>query len=169
MWLNMGNPYISRILSLLALAILVSQPFFSLMTINNTGVRVPMVWTYLFCTIVFIAIKWVRDKNVFNKFNIHKSRMGHLRWNFILNQEHSSLDMAVFLIWLFFFVFGFFYNGNNSGIILGSILLFITYYQYMKDGSFGSMWCWSVNGIMIILAAYLLIVLPFWEKNKMLI
>ena len=66
------------------------------------------------------------------------TKKGHLYWDFLLYTNYS--ENIYFLIWL------------------------LISYNYYKDGSVGSMWCWIVNSIMIYYAAYLLIYLPFLLK-----
>ena len=64
----------------------------------------------------------------------------------------------------FFFLFSFSYEKQWFGVIFGLVTLFITVINYKNDNTVGSMWCWSVNSMMIYYAIYLLIYLPFLEK-----
>ena len=89
-----------------------------------------------------------------------------VKWNF-LTYSNSTYEPFYFVIWLFFFLFSLFYNKNYQGFIFGFLTLLIILYNYLKDGSFGSMWCWVVNLIMLYYAMYLLIYLPFMEKLKL--
>ena len=61
-------------------------------------------------------------------------------------------------------LFSFVYEKKWFGLSFGLITLSITVFNYTKDHTMGSMWCWSVNSIMIYYAGYLLIYLPFLEK-----
>jgi len=94
--------------------------------------------------------------------NIHTivSEKGHLRWKFF------ELTPQILVIWLFFLLFSLIYEKNMIGFYFGFILICISYYNYNNDHTMGSMWCWMVNSIMIYYAVYLLILLPFFEKNK---
>jgi len=87
------------------------------------------------------------------------SNKGHLVWWFL------DSNLLLLAIWLFFLLFSFIYNQNFYEIIFGIGLLFISVYNYYKDKTIGSMWCWAVNSIMIYYASYLLFYLPFCEKE----
>jgi hypothetical protein len=45
------------------------------------------------------------------------------------------------------------------------VLLILSYYLYKKDDTVNSIWCWSVNTLMLIFAFQLLILLPFKEHG----
>jgi len=87
------------------------------------------------------------------------SNKGHLEWSFF------DTNIILFMGWLFFFLFSFYYTRSIRTIIFGIVLLVISGYNYYKDKSIGSMWCWVVNSIMIYYASYLLFYLPFCEKE----
>jgi hypothetical protein len=87
------------------------------------------------------------------------SNKGHLVWLFF------DTNMLLFFGWLFFFLFSFFYTRSVPTLIFGIVLFFISYYNYYKDNTIGSMWCWVVNSSMIFYAFYLLFYLPFCEKK----
>jgi hypothetical protein len=87
------------------------------------------------------------------------SNRGHLEWLFF------DTNMLLFMGWLFFFLFSFIYTQNFYGFLFGIVLFLISYYNYYKDRTIGSMWCWVVNSSMIYFAFYLLMYLPFCEKE----
>ena len=62
-------------------------------------------------------------------------------------------------------LFSFVYEKKWFGFMFALITLFISFLNYRKDNTMWSMWCWSVNSMMIYYAIYLLIYLPFLEKN----
>ena len=66
----------------------------------------------------------------------------------------------------FYLLFSFIYTQSFYGFLFGVVLLCISCYNYYNDQSIGSMWCWGVNSVMIFYAFYLLLYLPFCEKNN---
>jgi len=101
------------------------------------------------------------------KFSVIKiysdvSSLGHLHWN-NLTGEKNVTDNIYFFIWILFFLFPLFYEYYYYGFLFGFLTLIIILYNYFKDNTFGSMWCWVVNTVMLYYAAYLLFYLPFYK------
>jgi hypothetical protein len=67
------------------------------------------------------------------------------------------------MVWFTFFLFPLFYEGNNFGFLFGLLTFITIMYNYYKDETAGSMWCWIVNSIMVYYAGYLLFYLPFFK------
>ena len=99
-------------------------------------------------------IPYFTYKFITNNIKSQISNKGHLQWLFF------DTNLLLFSGWLFFFLFSFFYTRSIRAIIFGIILFFICCYNYYKDKTIGSMWCWIVNSVMIYYASYLLLYLP---------
>ena len=156
-WKNINNPLYNRIFSLSAFIVLFFQPIASIMLVKSLQLKQNMIIFYL-----ILALPYLFYKIVYTHINSTVTHLGHLQWNF-------NVNLIIWFIWLFFLFFSFFYNGYyfNSIIgIIGLILLIIVTYNYYYDNSLGSMWCWVINSIMIYYAGYLLLYLPFCEKNR---
>ena len=100
---------------------------------------------------------------MFSNNYIHSSvsNYGHLKWNII------TITPIVRCIWIFFFLFPFIYEKQClTKCIFAIITLVICFINYKNDNTISSMWCWSVNSIFIYYAFYLLIYLPFLEKQS---
>ena len=90
------------------------------------------------------------------------SPLKHLNWNLGIFDDFV-LNKITLLAWFAFFLFPLFYEGNNFGFLFGLLTLITITYNYYKDKSVGSMWCWIVNSIMVYYAGYLLFYLPFFK------
>jgi hypothetical protein len=152
-WRNLHHTYYNHVFSIAAILLVALQPVASLMIISNKSLRDCLLFFYLLLAIPFTMYQ-------FSTKYIHSiiSKSGHLNWIF-------SNSLFIWGIWFFFFMFGLFYDRQWIGIIFGAILLLISYVNYIKEHTVSSMWCWSVNSIMIYYAFYLLFYLPFLEKN----
>ena len=173
-WRNLNNKY-NNVFSIIASLVLISQPIVSLMILTNLPLRNLLLSIYLLLSIPYSIYK-------FSTKHIHAtvSKSGHLKWDFlnddfdvsvylnpIRNQEAHLKLPIVQTIWIFFFLFSFLYEKIWFGIGFGLVTLFIAYANYLNDNSVPSMWCWSVNSIMILFAIYLLILMPFFEKMQL--
>lgn len=149
-WRNVDNTFYNRVFSTLAATLLLVQPAVSLMTLPKLDLRNKLLAAYLMLFLPYFTYKLIT-----NKMKSQKSSKGHLVWLFF------DTNMALYFAWLAFFLFPFVYTRNFSGLAFALSLFFIAAYNYYNDLTIGSMWCWAVNAIMIYLAVYLLMVLPF--------
>ena len=158
LWRNLNNKDINRKLSIAGALLLMVQPIASLLMLKDDFTRKAMLTTYTIPAFAYFIYKVKTQPN----FNTTVTPMGHLRWNW-LNQDKNKL---LGLIWFFFLYFSIFVEKQyyTAGIITLALLA-VSYYSYNKEGSYGSLWCWSINSLMIYYAIKLLIVLPYKEHG----
>ena len=154
-WRNINNRYYNNIFSILATILLIIIPITSIMIISDITLRNQLLLFYLVLVIPFSIY-------IYSNNYIHSSisNSGHLKWDFF------KFTPIIWLFWLFFFLFSFIYKRNYKSLIFTLIMLFISFVNYNNDNTIGSMWCWSVNSIFIYYAFYLLIYLPYLEKQS---
>jgi|LauGreSuBDMM15SN_2_FD.fasta_scaffold10341_3 hypothetical protein len=154
-WRNINNKFYNNFFSILGLLLLFIQPIASIMILQNIELRNLLLASYLLVATPYSIYE-------FSTKHIHTlvSKDGHLKW--ALFQNHSIL----WVVWLFFFLFSFVYRKYWGGLLFVFITLLISSLNYKNDKTIGSMWCWSVNSLMIYYAIYLLIYLPFLEKQN---
>ena len=157
-WKNINNSYYNSLYTKMAGALLLIQPIVTLMLLNNRDLKNTLIFIYCFIAIPFAIYRFAK-KRMYSTV----SPLGHLSWHMFTTKN----EYYIFYCWLFFFLFSFFYNKSYYAFLFGIITLMIITYNYNKDQSVGSMWCWVVNSVMIYYAFYLLIYLPFLEKNKL--
>lgn len=153
-WRNINNTFYNIVFSTMAAILIFIQPIITLMLLPNISLRNNLLLAYLIFFIPYFTYKFIT-----NNMKSQISNKGHLEWLFF------DTNMLLFSVWLFFFLFSFFYTRSIGGLIFGIILFCISSYNYYKDKTIGSMWCWIVNSIMIYYAFYLLIYMPFCEKS----
>ena len=158
-WRNINNKFYNNIFSIIAVSLITLQPVASIMLLTNIQLRNLLLISYSFLAIPYSIYK-------FSTQYIHSvvSESGHLRWKFF------EVPNSIWFIWLFFFLFSFgyryVYEQKWAAFLFGMITLLISFVNYNQDNTVPSMWCWTVNSVMIYLAIYLLIYLPFLEKMK---
>ena len=158
LWRNLNNKFINKIMSILGSLLLVIQPIASLTMLENIYLRNKMILIYSIPAFVYFFYNII-NKNI---YTIVSKKTVHLKWNWIPN------ELFGYLFYLFFLYFSLFVNGYYIGIILSSILFAIFYYYYYTDGTAGSLWCWSVNIIMLYYLIKLLIYLPLFYRVKLI-
>lgn len=153
LWRNLNNKSINKTMSILGSLLLVIQPIASLTLLKNINLRNTMIFIYSILSFIFLFYN-ITHKNIYTIV----SKTGHLKWNWIPNYLFG------YLFYLFFLYFSLFVNRHYIGIIFSSILFCLFYYYYYTDGSAGSLWCLSVNAIMLYYLIQILVYLPLREK-----
>jgi hypothetical protein len=167
-WKNISNNYWNHILSWCALIVLAIQPVASIYLIqSNKSLRNKLVKIYGIIAIIYLTFISIQKESPY--VSLCKTS-GNLVWNFTpLPNSISYFKFIPTLIWSFFFFFSFVYEKIWVGLIFGLMTYMISIYLFVRDGSFGSVWCWFVNSIMFYYAAYLIFYKPgveFFKKSK---
>lgn len=153
-WDNLNNNSINHFLSICAAFLIFIQPIASIFVIKNIKERYRLLSIYLLFGIPFSIY------SLFNtKFTTTVAENGHLRWDWI-NNKNSHIG---YLFYLFFLFYPLVREKLYFSSLLAFVLLLITFYTFFKDGTADSMWCWSINLIMLYFAVKLLIFLPFFK------
>ena len=153
-WKNIKDKFYNNFFSICATILLLIQPIASLMMLRNISLRNVLLYVYLACILPY-SIYQFSTKHLHSVISEH----GHLKWHFF------DTSPVIWVFWLFFFLFSFLYEKKWFGLFFGLLTLIIAIVNY-RLSSMASMWCWSVNSIMIYYAAYLLIILPFLERSS---
>jgi hypothetical protein len=162
LWRNLDNFTINNIVSILGFLLLSIQPIASLLLLTNIPLRNQLLVIYSIPAIIFVIYNLINTK-------IHTilSPSGHLAWKWTFYTETDKLtDLIVKLFYLFFLFFAPIYNKYYKSLILLFLYILFIYY-FRKDGSAGSIWCLSVNVIILYFVIQILVVMPYNEiTNK---
>jgi hypothetical protein len=131
--------------SLAAAALLWLQPIASMLLIPSTSLKVAMLSIY---TILSLAYSLVVP-NTFDKkhYSMKKAENGHLSWKFLSKEPRTYLRLAVFFFFLFVPIL---ITKNLDLLAMALTTLGLSLYSYWRDNTWGSMWCWIVNGIVLL-------------------
>lgn len=50
---------------------------------------------------------------------------------------------------------------------MGGLFFIISYIYFVKDNTYGSIWCWLINLLLLITLINILIIQPFYEYNSL--
>ena len=154
-WRNINDKYYNKLFSILGTLLIFSQPIFSSMIISNTQIRNKILGLYLLLGIPY-GIHQLLYKNIHSEV----AKNGHLRW------KYFELTPPLIFIWTLFLLFGLIYEKLWFSVGFGILLFIITYYNYKHENTFGSMWCWLINTIMLYYIFKILFYLPFYNKKS---
>jgi hypothetical protein len=155
-WVNINNKFYNSLFTIIAAIILFLQPLASSLLMTNNKFRDLFIKIYLLLFIPYGLIK-LYTYNFYSSV----SPLGHLQWNF--GKNIKNINNLFWVLWTFFFLFPLIYQKNFIVFLFGFFTLLLMLYNYYKDNSAGSMWCWIVNSCMLYYAIYLILYLPFYK------
>ena len=137
-WSNYDNKDINYKASLAAIGLLCLQPIASILTLADP-IRQYIFIAFLMASVV--SLYFSVPKNI----SMTRAQNGHLAWNWI--DKNSTVPLVVYFLFLFTPIVL-----QKNYILLGAALttLFVSLYTYYKENTWGSMWCWIVNGMVPI-------------------
>jgi len=151
LWKNIDNKKMNRLLSIIGLIIILSQPFISILALEDKNSKNKYLLFYLFFILYIILFE-------LKKVNFNTSvKNGHLQWNWLLP------NIISFIIYLYFLLI----SMSKTNKIYVILLLLLSLYNYYNDKTWGSMWCFFANIIFLFYAINILIIKPFKEYNKL--
>lgn len=159
LWISVKekNQFLNRLFSILGfILIMLVQPILSMVFISNQKIRKYLIIFYIVSLIIFCINKYINTNFSFTT----TVENGHLKWNWL---THNKYELIFLFIWLFCTYYGISFYYKISGILL---ILFYLYY-YNKEQTWGSMWCWSLNAGLFVHLIRILIIMPFYEYNKL--
>ena len=136
------NPLPNELASRAAALLLWIQPLASIQTLRGTPFatyRFPLSATYTALSLLDIFINPVPP----SAYQM-RPKKGHLQWEWIPDHLSPSL-----LVYFAFLLLPLFLNPNPLFLLVVLTTLGISLYAYQADNTWGSLWCWLVNGIAI--------------------
>ncbi len=159
LWRNLDNKFINQTISKMAAFLLIIQPIAALFMLKNISLRNKLLTIY-----TIPAFGYFIYKIFTKKFYTTVASNGHLKWNWsTLSTNYNFLTIFGMLFYLFFMYYPILQNKLYFLAIISFIFFLVSYYNYYKEGTAGSLWCWSVNILMFYFVFKLLFSLPYKE------
>jgi len=160
-WRNLKNEKMNKLFSILGAFLLIIQPIASLMMLKNNILKMKMIAIYSIPAFTYFIYQLK-----YHNFYTEVSKSGHLKWVWSIPNNKISIPV---IFYLYFLMYSVFKNKHYLLITYSIALLLLSYYLYVKDDTVTSIWCWSVNTLMLYFAFKLLILLPFNEHGFCLV
>jgi hypothetical protein len=141
LWRNLNNRY-NEVFSRIGTFVLLCQPVCLIFMIPNTFKRHVMFLlysTWLLCYWIF--------KRLYSPVHFHTSigKNGHLSWNWM---NYNGYEQLFLIVWLLFYIIPVLLISNLSLTLFVLPYLIVSLYYY-KDKTFGTMWCWGTNLLLV--------------------
>jgi len=139
-WTYYDNEDINRQASIAASTLLWLQPVASILLIPSLNIKLILLVSYCVLSMIGQAITQKTD------YSMKRASNGHLSWNFL--EKDSFINLAVYMLFLFIPIF---MTGSFELLTIAVGMLDVSFYSYWRSNTWGSMWCWLVNSIVIII------------------
>ncbi len=140
-WSYYDNKSVNYYASVAASLLLWIQPIASITTLSSPHIRNSMLLAYGALSVLGQLFERKTD------YSMTRAPNGHLAWNWIQKDALTYASLVVYMIFLFVPIF---LNKNYGLLTLALGTLGISLYSYWKANTWGSMWCWIVNGIVLL-------------------
>jgi len=132
-----SETFSNKLLSQIALLIILSQPVFNILTIEKKPELIPYL---LAAYLIFITVLYtlVIPLNTVS-FSSVPSENGHLSWNWM------NCNLFIVIIWYIFLASRWVIDNMYLPLISITILLIITIVLFSDTNTWGSLWCWICN------------------------
>ena len=132
-----SKTFSNRLLSQIALFVLISQPFLNILKIEKRPDLVPYLLAgyILFIVIVYTTIIPLNTID----FSSVPSKNGHLSWNWL------NWNIYILVIWYAFLSARWIIDNMYITLVVITIFLIVSIILFNETKTYGSMWCWIVN------------------------
>jgi hypothetical protein len=158
LWKNLKNADRNRAFSAMSVALIALQPFILMLMIPTATLRYGMLAAYAACGLLYCVFK--KEPIRFHTF---VAKNGHLSWEWLNFKGYEQVFLLVCI--LGFYGVPMLAIKNRALSLFALSLLFISWFNYLKHNTFGSMWCWSFNLFFMYCIVDALLIKPYYEYN----
>ena len=139
--------------------IYICQPSLALLVIPNKYDLLKYALAVIYFSVLSIVSVY---KHFYNPivFKTTIDPKGHLYWDWNTRHNYENLIFVIYCI-----IFSTLFLSYPVITALGTLFLLYSYFVY--NNTYGSMWCWLSNSVLMYLLFKLLFVLPFLEYNQL--
>ncbi len=147
-WTYLSNPTVNFVASLAAVGLLWLQPIASILTFETKHVLTAL---QAYLGLSLLGFLWPQDKPFNQVYRMTEGENGHLVWHWLQKDSRTLLSLLVYFVFLL---------GplvlRKEWLLLGlaTSTLGVSLYSFYKDNTWGSMWCWIVNYIVVAVSLH---------------
>ena len=146
-WTWYENKEVNVAASMAAFTLLWLQPIASMMTLDTN------LFLQAYLGITLLSFLFSRKDTA--KYRMTRGENGHLVWHWLQKDWQTLISLVVY----FFFLFTpLLLTGNLLLLTISLGTLGLSLYSFYKDNTWGSMWCWIVNYIVVGISGYQMLV-----------
>lgn len=148
-WTYYNNPTVNYLASLSATWLLWLQPIASILTIQSK-LAIPALQLYIGLTLIG-GLLFLNMASLREIYSMRRAANGHLAWNWLKKDWKTAISLLVYFV----FLFGPLAVSKEWAVLaLALPTLAFSLYSFYEENTWGSMWCWIVNYIVVGICAY---------------
>lgn len=139
------DPDINFGASIAAVGLLCLQPLASILTLKQPGF---LVGAYVILGLLYSLLRWVLDRKPMREhYQMKPGADGHLEWKWLQADALSIIGLVIYMVFLFVPLI---ISKNVEVLFIVLATLAISLYSYGTQRTWGSMWCWIVNWMVVV-------------------
>jgi len=147
-WTYYDNPTVNFTASLAAAGLLWLQPIASMLTLE-TNQMIPFIQAYV--GLSFLAFLLPTKIPYEERYRMKRAENGHLQWNWLQKDVQTTISLVLYFIFL---LAPLLLRKQYTLLSITLITLAISLFTFYKDNTWGSMWCWIINYLVIGICGY---------------
>ncbi len=151
-WTSYDNPQRNFQLSLLAFGLLCIQPITSMLILPSNLFQT-LILFYSGLLVAYFLIP--EPQSLEETFRMRRGENGHLVWHWLDKRLKTTL---LLIVYFFFLLAPLIYMKEFVGLSIVLITLAVSLFSYYNYNTWGSMWCWIVNYLVVGLCGYQVLV-----------
>lgn len=148
-WTWYDNKTVNFVASIAAALLLWLQPIASILTLESkmsiTALQIYIGLTVL-GNLLFMNVGELRET-----YSMSRAPNGHLQWNWLKKDWKTALSLLVYFVFLLG-PLAISYQWTILALSLSTLVFSL--FSFYKDNTWGSMWCWIVNYIVVGICGY---------------
>lgn len=155
LWRNLKNKSLNENISYLGSWLIGLQPPILFMMVPDISIRNSLLGSYILFILVYYGYQYV-----YHPFHFHTTvaENGHLKWGVLDLHGYENIFLFVFLL---FYILPLIFIQNNLFTFFLAFSMAVSLFFYLREGTFGTMWCWMANLFFLLVLVNILLVLPF--------
>ena len=141
-WSYYDNPTVNFQASLAAALLLFVQPVASILTLPSKWIPL-FLGTYMLIGSVLVLTD---KRSLREKYSMTQGENGHLVWNWLEKDRKTAISLVVYFLFLFVPLF---LTNQLTLLLISLTTLGFSLFSFYKDNTWGSMWCWIVNYLVV--------------------
>lgn len=153
LWKYLATKSFANILfTKLTCVLIMLQPIASILLLHD---QKQLMWRFLIAYAILGSVTIVvLSQKPASHFISHVGKNGHLVWNWIAKKNVHWYAIAIYFIFL---IIPMVLTKEYFILALVLVTLFLSLYYFVKYDTWGSMWCWMANIIMIVIVIKILL------------
>lgn len=146
-WTFFNNPTVNFQASLAAAGLLFLQPIASILTLPSSSIPMFLIAYGLLGSLLLFT----DSTPLVEKYRMSRGENGHLVWHWLGKDKRTAISLVVYFLFLFVPLL---LTGQYTLLSIALATLGLSLYSFFKENTWGSMWCWIVNYLVVGVSAH---------------